>query len=169
MRPRCNHRSTVPSVNASSFNAFGDDGPLESNASGYQWRRARVAGDNLGASVYVLPPGQRTFPLHYELGNDELIYVIEGAPTLRNLDGERTLQAGDTILLPSGPEGAHEIINRSEADARLLIVSNLALPRAAVQVDSNKLMIRWGAGADESLWFRRDDAAGYWDGIPPVA
>jgi len=26
-------------------------------------------GDHLGASLYELPPGQRTFPYHYELGN----------------------------------------------------------------------------------------------------
>ena len=25
-------------------------------------------------------------------------------------------------------------------------------------------MIRWGPGWDESLWFRREDAADYWDG-----
>ena len=38
------------------------------------------------------------------------------------------------------------------------------MPRAAVQLDSSKLMIRWGAGTDESRWFRIDDATDYWDG-----
>ena len=45
-----------------------------------------------------------------------------------------------------------------------LLVSGFALPRAAVQPDSGKLMIRWGPGWDESAWFRREDAAGYWEG-----
>jgi uncharacterized cupin superfamily protein len=66
--------------------------------------------------------------------------------------------------LPSGPEGAHQIINTSDEPARVLLVSGFALPRAAVQPDSGKLMIRWGPGWDESLWFRREDAADYWEG-----
>ncbi len=54
--------------------------------------------------------------------------------------------------------------NTSDEPARVLFVSGFALPRAAVQPDSGKLMIRWGPGWDESLWFRRADAADYWDG-----
>jgi hypothetical protein len=50
---------------------------------------------------------------------------------------------------------------------RVLLVSNLALPRAAVQLDSDKIMIRWGSDPEERLWFRRDDAADYWDRVPP--
>jgi len=48
---------------------------------------------------------------------------------------------------------------------RVLLVSSFALPRAAVQVDTDKLMIRWGSGADECRWFRMDDAADYWDDV----
>jgi hypothetical protein len=44
-------------------------------------------------------------------------------------------------------------------------VSSFALPRAAVQVDSNKMMIRWGMRDDERRWFLLDDATGYWDGV----
>ena len=47
---------------------------------------------------------------------------------------------------------------------RILLVSNFALPRAAVQPDSNKIMIRWGTGEEERRWFRLDDATDYWDG-----
>jgi hypothetical protein len=43
---------------------------------GFEWRRKRVAGEHLGASLYALPPGQATFPYHYELGNDELLVVV---------------------------------------------------------------------------------------------
>jgi uncharacterized cupin superfamily protein len=131
---------------------------------GYAWRRKRVAGEHLGASLYELPPGQRTFPYHYELGNDELLVVVTGSPTLRSPDGERVLATGDCVLFPSGPDGAHQLTNHTDEPVRVLLVSNFALPRAAVQVDSGKLMIRWGAGADERLWFRTDDAVDYWEG-----
>ena len=119
--------------------------------SGFSWRRKRVAGEYLGASLYELPRGESTFPYHYELGNDELLVVVGGSPTLRSPDGERELRQGDCILFPSGPEGAHQITNRSDEMARILIVS------------SDKLMVRWGTGADERLWFRRGDAVDYWD------
>jgi len=125
----------------------------------------RVAGDHLGASLYELPPGESTFPYHYELGNDELLVVVAGRPVLRDPDGERQLEPGDCILFPSGPAGAHQIFNRSGEPVRVLLVSNFALPRAAVQEDAEKVMIRWGDGADERLWFRREDAVDYWEGV----
>ena len=125
----------------------------------------RVAGENLGASLYALEPGERTFPYHYELGNDELLLVVEGQPTLRDPGGERVLETGDCLLFPSGPDGAHELINRTQATIRLLVVSNFAVPRGAVQPDADKIMVRWGTGPDESLWFRRDEAVEYWDRV----
>jgi uncharacterized cupin superfamily protein len=69
------------------------------------------------------------------------------------------------VLFPSGPEGAHELINRTDEVVRVLIVSNFSMPRAAVQLDADKIMVRWGTEPDESLWFRREDAADYWDRV----
>lgn len=123
----------------------------------------RIAGDNLGASLYELEPGERTFPYHYELGNDELLLVVDGQPTVREPGGERVLDAGDCVPFPSGPAGAHEVINRTRSVVRVLLVSNFAIPRAAVQVDADKIMVRWGVKPDERLWFRRDEAVDYWD------
>jgi len=149
-------------------NLLDDDGWLERTwppeRAGFAWRRKRVAGEHLGASLYEVPPRQSTFPYHYELGNDELLVVVNGRPTLRSPEGERELRPGDCVLFPSGPEGAHQLRNDSDEPVRVLLVSNLALPRGAVQVDSDKLMVRWGTGDDERLWFRRGDATGYWDG-----
>ena len=137
---------------------------------GYRLAYARLApalgAVKLGASVYDLPPGESTFPYHYELGNDELLVVVSGRPTLRTPDGERQLDPGDCVLFPSGPEGAHKVTNRSPEVVRVLLVSNFALPRAAVQPDSGKMMVRWGSGRDERRWFFLGDDAGYWDGEP---
>jgi uncharacterized cupin superfamily protein len=153
------------------MNLLDDEGWLErthpSPKEGFEWKRKRVSGERLGASLYELPPAQKTFPYHYELGNDELLVVVAGTPTLRDPDGEHALRPGDCILFPSGPEGAHQLVNASDEPARILLVSNLELPRAAVQPESGKIMIRWGPGSDDSLWFRREDAADYWDGEEP--
>ena len=62
------------------MNLFDDDGWLPRTwppeRAGFEWQRKRFAGEHLGASLYALPPGQATFPYHYELGNDELLVVV---------------------------------------------------------------------------------------------
>jgi uncharacterized cupin superfamily protein len=90
--------------------------------------------------------------------------VVAGRPTLRTPDGERELAVGDCVLFASGPEGAHKVTNRTATPVRVLLVSNFALPRAAVQLDSGKMMVRWGEGKDERRWFFVGDDADYWDG-----
>jgi uncharacterized cupin superfamily protein len=150
------------------MNLLDDDGWLERTwppeRPGYVWRRKRVAGEHLGASLFELQPGESSFPYHYELGNDELLVVVAGTPTLRAPDGERELAPGDCVLLPSGPGGAHKITNRSEDVVRVLLVSNFALPRATAQPDSGKMMVRWGPGPEDRRWFFLGDDADYWDG-----
>ena len=149
-------------------NLLDDDGWIERTwppeKPGFRWRRKRVAGEHLGASLYELEPGEATFPYHYELGNDELLVVVSGTPTLREPRGERELQPGDCVLFPSGPSGAHQLVNRAAVPSRVLLVSNFAMPRAAVQPDSGKVMIRWGAGAEDRRWFRIADEVDYWEG-----
>jgi hypothetical protein len=56
------------------------------------------------------------------------------------------------------------VINRSDGEARVLLVSNFAMPRAAVQVDSGKMMIRWGTQADDRAWFPLNASTDYWEG-----
>jgi uncharacterized cupin superfamily protein len=137
---------------------------------GFDRCRKRVAGEHLGASLYALPPGQATFAYHYELGNDELLVVVVGTPTLRSPEGVRELKPGDCVHFPSGEAGAHQIVNRSGDEARVLLVSSFAnMPRAAVQPDSQKLMARWGIEPDEQAWFHLDSATDLWDGeMPPT-
>lgn len=88
------------------INLLDDDGWLARKwppeRPGFRWRRKRIVGEHLGASLYELAPGETTFPYHYELGNDELLVVVAGRPTLRDPDGERELQPGDCVLFPVG-------------------------------------------------------------------
>ena len=49
-----------------SFNIFDGELDLERDRSGFSWRRAivgeRLGGTRLGASLYELEPGEKTFP-----------------------------------------------------------------------------------------------------------
>jgi uncharacterized cupin superfamily protein len=145
------------------INLLGEDWSSKNDQPGYRWRRMRIAGECLGASLYELPPGERTWKYHYEVGNEELLLVVLGRPTLRDPDGERELRPGDCVLFPQGPDGAHQVINRSDEPARILIVSNFAIPRAAFYPDSDEIKVRWSPRADDALMWRRDDALEYWD------
>ena len=98
----------------------------------YRWSRSRVgrqAGSReLGASVFELPPGAATFPLHAHHANEELLVVLSGRPVLRSLEGERELAPGEVVAFPRGRSGAHRIDNPGADAARLLFVSTMYAP-----------------------------------------
>ena len=149
------------------FNVYSADWDQERDRRGYSWRATRV-GDRLGArdiggTVYELAPGQRTFPYHFHYGAEEWLLVLDGTPVLREPGGERELRAGDVVAFPAGAQGAHALENRTEAAARLLILSTKELPALALYPDSDKVGVRPGVEHD-TLNFRRGDAVDYWDG-----
>ena len=144
--------SDEPNVFEPRFDAEQDEAP-------FTWRRSRLgrqAGcEKLGASLFELPPGASSFPLHVHHANEELIVVIAGRPTLRTLDGERELAPGEVVAFPSGRRGAHRIDNRSGEPVRFLIVSTMIAPEVNEYPDSGKVWVRDFApgaeGSDDSL------------------
>ena len=69
----------------------------------------RSAATQIGASLYELPDGERTYPYHFHNAMEEWLVVLDGTPTLREPDGERVLRRGDVVCFPTGPEGAHQV------------------------------------------------------------
>lgn len=145
------------------------DGP-----SPFQWRRARIgrqAGSHkLGASLYELPAGASSFPLHIHHANEELIVVLAGRPTLRTLAGERELEPGEVVACSAGRSGAHRLDNRTHETARVLVVSTMLAPELNEYPDSGKLWARTCApggqpGPDDvELIGRAADNVDYFDG-----
>ena len=123
------------------------------------------AREKVGATVYELQPGERSFPYHYEYGAEEWLLVVAGRPTLRVPDGEHELRAGDVVCFPEGPAGAHLVRNDSDEPVRILIASTKDSPQLAVYPDSGKIGVWPGNEADPPQLFRRD-AVDYWDGEP---
>ncbi len=156
-------------------NLFEPDLDEESTQTGFAWKRAglgRQAGsERLGASLFVVPPGQATFPLHYHLGNEELLIVVEGTPSLRTPKGERVLACGEVVSFPRGEAGAHQVVNRSEETVRVLVVSEMNAPEVVVRPESGKVsaMGRPPGGRREGMhrvFFERDEAP-FWEGEEP--
>ena len=68
--------------------------------------------------------------------------MIAGGPTLRVAEGrERTLATGAVVAFGPGREGAHQILNRGAAPARVLICSTNDLPDVAEQVETGATVV----------------------------
>jgi len=96
-------------------------------------------GDKLGATLYEVLAGKTGGYFHFHHGAEELLIVLRGAPTLRDALGERTLAEGDVVLFSVGPEGAHQLINRTDAPVRYVFVSNRPSPEVVEYPDSRQL------------------------------
>jgi uncharacterized cupin superfamily protein len=57
------------------LNLYRDAWEYEQERQGYRWRARQIGpaigASMLGATVYELPPGQKSFPYHYEYGTEE--------------------------------------------------------------------------------------------------
>jgi uncharacterized cupin superfamily protein len=74
----------MPNVFEPEWDAERDDPP-------FRWRRARIARQagarDLGASLFEVPAGAATFPLHAHYANEELLLVLAGRLELTAGDG----------------------------------------------------------------------------------
>jgi hypothetical protein len=67
----------------------------------------RLGASFIGATVYEMGAREKLGPYHFHHGFEEWLYVVSGAPLLRDPAGERTLRPGELVAFCSGPAGAH--------------------------------------------------------------
>jgi uncharacterized cupin superfamily protein len=130
-----------------------------SERDGYRWRGARIAravgAEQIGACLYELGDGQRSYPYHFHHGVEEWLLVVAGSPRVRTPDGERVLRRGDVLCFPAGPGGAHQVTG----PGTVLILSEHRAPVSVEYPDSGKV----GVGGP-GKFFRSADSVDYWDG-----
>jgi uncharacterized cupin superfamily protein len=153
-------------------NIWAHDWDLTSDQPGFGARAKRLPrGERLGASVYEVPPGDAQVPYHFHHGMEELLVVLRGRPTLRTPEGERTLEEGEVVHFPVGPDGAHQVINRTDEPLRYLFISTQVTPEVVEYPDSGKVgvMAKTGSQRGERLVsiHRLDDAVDYFEGESP--
>jgi uncharacterized cupin superfamily protein len=115
----------------------------------------RLGARRIGASVYRAEAGVPIWPYHYHHGIEEWLYVVAGAPVLREPAGERTLAPGDLVCFPSGHRGAHTM----QGPGRFAIfdAGRDVEPWMSVYPDSDKV------GGPEGILLR-GSAVSYWHG-----
>jgi uncharacterized cupin superfamily protein len=147
------------------LNIFGEDWDDGRERPGWQWKRLsvgkRLGSESIGASVYELAPGQKTFPYHWQVVEEEWLIVLSGEPTLRDPSGERKLAPGDAVVFRHGPEGAHLVRNDTDEPVRILMLSAHSPAEIAVYPDSGKIGI---FGPDLRKFLRADAEVDYFEG-----
>jgi uncharacterized cupin superfamily protein len=117
--------------------AFDPADIAESNATGYPapFREANSArwnrrlGDhaglsNFGVNLTRIVPGGQSSARHAHSRQDEFIWVVSGEIVLETNEGQQTLRAGMCAGFPAGSGNAHRFVNRSSADATILVIGD---------------------------------------------
>ncbi|MBA2506256.1 MAG: cupin domain-containing protein [Thermoleophilaceae bacterium] len=136
---------------------------------GFRALRAKLAdredSEHTGLSLWEVEPGQKAYPYHWHVGEEEWIVVTVGAPTLRTPEGTRTLAEGEIVFFPTGEQGAHQLINETEEPMRFLSFSNLVAAEACFYPDSGKVgLFEDRRGGTVREIFRTADTVDYYEG-----
>lgn len=126
-----------------------------------------IGARKLGYRVTTLEPGHRFCPLHGHAREEELFYVIDGAPSVRTLAGTIRCRQGDFIALPVGETGTHQLLNESDAPATVLLLARNEEVEACYYPDSDKLLVDTPmpfAGGRTSILVKGSPDLDYFDG-----
>ncbi|HEY2537032.1 MAG TPA: cupin domain-containing protein [Solirubrobacteraceae bacterium] len=161
----------MPDPQVTNINEPVFDEPREHD--GFRAKRARVSrqagSERLGLSLWELPPGEAAFPYHYHLAEEELLVVLDGAPSMRTPAGWRELAEGEVVAFPRGERGAHQLVNRTAETVRFLAFSTNGEPDIVIRPDSGTLGAyeRQADGGGLRAVFRAGDAVDYYEGEHP--
>jgi uncharacterized cupin superfamily protein len=132
---------------------------------------ARLGAVRIGAAVYEARAGVPIWPYHYHYPDEEWLYVLDGAPVLRDVGGRRRLETGDVVCFPPGHRGAHTL----EGPGWFVLFSGerSSGPFVSVYPDSDKVSVSPGIEADRlnALRLVRASSVDYWygEGEGPVS
>lgn len=147
----------------------------DSHGQRFSYRRKALAtaanAENLGCSLYVVPPGKRPFPYHYHTANEEAIFVLSGSGSLRTREETLEITAGDYVALPVGESGVRQVINTSDDLLRYLCISTMIHPEIIRYPDSGKIGLFAGSApfgpVDQRIlttFLSEEAEMDYWDG-----
>lgn len=95
---------------------------------------------------------------HYHTREDELVYILEGEVVLISDEGEQTLGPGMVAAFPAGKTNGHQLVNRSDAPARYLEVSNRDPDDTAAYSDDD---LAYSKTPDGRAQFTHKDGSSY--------
>ena len=122
----------------------------------------------VGVVLEELLPGKQSSAAHYHIFEEEHVFILEGAVTLRLGARTHEMKAGDYVCFPAGQKAGHCLVNSGAAPCRYVIVGERNPKEVAVYTDSNKVLVR---GLGRHAIFDLAATRGYWEGeetgLPP--
>ena len=88
-----------------------------------------------GVNEVLLEPGALSSLRHWHHREDEFVMVTQGECVLVQDEGEYVMRPGDCAAFPAGDPNGHHFINRSEAEARFLVIGSRMNPEKATYSD----------------------------------
>lgn len=88
-----------------------------------------------GANLVTLQPGALSSLRHWHQNEDEFVMITEGECVLVQDAGEVVMRVGDCAAFPAGSTDGHHFINRTEQEARFLVVGTRAKAEVATYSD----------------------------------
>ena len=90
-------------------------------------RRSLRLGDaggltQFGANLVILDPGAMSSLRHWHEVEDEFVMGLDGEVVLVEDDGETRMRSGDCAAFPAGRANGHHFVNRSDREAKFLVV-----------------------------------------------
>lgn len=114
-----------------------------------------VGGQRLDGAVLQLDPEADFGPYRYEYGREMWLFVLDGTPSVQHTEGEQSLRPGDLACLPEGPAGGRRPFNRSDGQARLLLLWTTGFPAAICYPETGEWVLRTARGGGD-IRLRRD-------------
>lgn len=112
-------RAAIPEVSKTGYPE-----PYSRDVAGRFYRRLTAPGglSDFGVNLCRLEPGAWSSQRHWHTTEDEFACVLAGEVVLADNTGEAIMKAGDCAAFPKGDGNAHHFVNRSGADAVLLVI-----------------------------------------------
>ena len=108
-----------------------------------------------GANVVILAPNAKSSLRHWHMNEDEFVMVCQGEVTLIDDHGETSMTVGECATFPAGDQNGHHFVNRSDEEARFLVIGTKAPTEVATYSDID-LMVEI---SDEQFEFKRKNGS----------
>jgi len=126
----------------------------------YQHLSSYGGATQIGVSNEVLAPGRQANQAHYHMLEEEHVFVLEGAMTLRLGGKSYLMSAGHYVCFPAGQRVGHSLFNHTTEPCRYLIIGNSQPHDVAVHTETGRVSVKlMGEG------YRKSAAMGYWDEV----
>ena len=121
--------------------------PYASQMKGRSSLRLGDAGglSQFGANLVILAPGALSSLRHWHRHEDEFVMVTQGELVLVQDEGETVMRPGDCAAFPAGDPNGHHFLNRSENEARFLVIGTRA-PRELASYSDVDLVVEIEGG-----------------------